>query len=100
VTLGLPARQAALAEQSLLGAQLIAAFLAAWLAKFTVNPGAVHALSTVGVRDLLRHVRTVLLHVRARLRGAERRGKDQPGNQFFGLAIGFTVAAGRSRSAP
>jgi aquaporin Z len=77
-------------------AQLGAAFLAAWLAKFTVHPGFVHTLSTSGVHAILSALFAeffftfalvyVVLNVAT--------SKDQPGNQFFGLAIGFTVASG------
>ncbi len=77
-------------------AQLVAAFLAAWLAKFTMNPGAVHALSTAGGHAIFSAMLAeffftfalvyVVLNVAT--------SKDQPGNQFFGLAIGFTFGAG------
>ena len=77
-------------------AQFIGAFLAAWLAKFTVNPGLVHTLSTSGAHAvfaamLAEFVFTFAL-VYVVLNVAT--SKDQPGNQFFGLAIGFTVTAG------
>src|SRR6266851_1441783 len=77
-------------------AQFIAAFLAAWLAKFTAHPAFVHTLSTSGAHAILAAMLAefiftfalvyVVLNVAT--------SKDQPGNQFFGLAIGFTVAAG------
>jgi aquaporin Z len=77
-------------------AQLAGAFVAAWLAKFTVNPGLVHTLSTSGAHQILSAMFAeffftfalvyVVLNVAT--------SKDQPGNQFFGLAIGFTVAVG------
>jgi aquaporin Z len=77
-------------------AQLAGAFLAAWLAKFTMHPGLLHALSTSGVHQVFSAMFAeffftfalvyVVLNVAT--------SKDQPGNQFFGLAIGFTVAAG------
>ena len=77
-------------------AQLAGAFLAAWLAKFTIHPGLLHALSTSGTHAVFSAMFAeffftfalvyVVLNVAT--------SKDQPGNQFFGLAIGFTVAAG------
>ncbi len=77
-------------------AQLVAAFLAAWLAKFTVDPGVVHTLPTSGAHAVFSAMFAeffftfalvyVVLNVAT--------SKDQPGNQFFGLAIGFTMAAG------
>jgi aquaporin Z len=77
-------------------AQLAGAFIAAWLAKFTVHPGLVHTLSTSGAHQILSAMFAeffftfalvyVVLNVAT--------SKDQPGNQFFGLAIGFTVAVG------
>ena len=77
-------------------AQFVGAFLAAWLAKFTVNPGAVHTLSTVGAHGafaalLAEFVFTFAL-VYVVLNVAT--SKHQLGNQYFGLAIGFTVAVG------
>ncbi|HEX9624206.1 MAG TPA: aquaporin [Streptosporangiaceae bacterium] len=77
-------------------AQLMAAFLAAWLAKFTVHPGAVHTLSTSGAHAIFSAMLAQFLFtfalVYVMLNVAT--SKDQPGNQFFGLAIGFTVTAG------
>src|SRR5215813_7397868 len=77
-------------------AQFIGAFLAAWLAKFTVNPGPVHTLSTSGahavVAAMLAEFVFTFALVYVMLNVAT--SKDQPGNQFFGLAIGFTVTAG------
>ena len=77
-------------------AQFIGAFLAAWLAKFTAHPGLVHTLSTSGAHAIVAAMLAefvftfalvyVVLNVAT--------SKDQPGNQFFGLAIGFTVATG------
>jgi len=77
-------------------AQFIGAFFAAWLAKFTAHPGFVRALSTSGGHAIFAAMLAeffftfalvyVVLNVAT--------SKDQPGNQFFGLAIGFTVAAG------
>jgi aquaporin Z len=77
-------------------AQFAAAFLAAWLARFTVNPGVVHTLSTSGAHAvfaamLAEFVFTFAL-VYVVLNVAT--SSDQPNNQFFGLAIGFTVGAG------
>jgi aquaporin Z len=77
-------------------AQFVAAFLAAWLAKFTVHPAAVHTLSTSGAHAVFAAMLAeffftfalvyVVLNVAT--------SSDQPNNHFFGLAIGFTVAAG------
>lgn len=77
-------------------AQLVAAFLAAWLAKFTVNPGVVHTLSISGAHAIFSALLAeffftfalvyVVLNVAT--------SKDQPNNHFFGLAIGFTVLVG------
>jgi aquaporin Z len=77
-------------------AQFVAAFLAAWLAKFTVHPIAVQTLSTSGGHAVFAAMLAeffftfalvyVVLNVAT--------SSDQPNNQFFGLAIGFTVGAG------
>jgi aquaporin Z len=77
-------------------AQLIAAFIAAWLARFVVNPGAVQALPISGGHHIFAALLAefiftfalvyVVLNVAT--------SKDQPNNHFFGLAIGFTVMAG------
>jgi len=77
-------------------AQFVAAFLAAWLAKFTMHPGVIQALSTSGAHQIFSAMFAeffftfalvyVVLNVAT--------SKDQPGNQFFGLAIGFIFAAG------
>lgn len=77
-------------------AQLAGAFIAAWLAKFTVHPGLVHTLSTSGAHQIFSAMLAefvftfalvyVVLNVAT--------SKDQPNNHFFGLAIGFTVTAG------
>jgi aquaporin Z len=77
-------------------AQFIGAFLAAWLARFTVHPDVVDTLSISGAHAIAAAVLAeffftfalvyVVLNVAT--------SKDQPGNQFFGLAIGFTVVTG------
>ena len=77
-------------------AQFAGAFLAAWLARFTVNPISVRALSTSGAHAIFAAMLAeffftfalvyVVLNVAT--------SSDQPNNQFFGLAIGFTVGAG------
>jgi aquaporin Z len=77
-------------------AQLVAAFLAAWLARFTANPASVHTLTLSGAHEIFAALLAefvftfalvyVVLNVAT--------SKDQPNNQFFGLAIGFTVGAG------
>lgn len=77
-------------------AQLAGAFVAAWLAKFTVHPGPLHSLPVSGVHAifsaLLAELVFTFLLVYVVLNVAT--SKAQPGNQFFGLAIGFTMAAG------
>jgi aquaporin Z len=77
-------------------AQFVAAFLAAWLARFTANPAIVHTLSISGahaaVAALLAEFVFTFALVYVVLNVAT--SKDQPNNQFYGLAIGFTVGAG------
>lgn len=78
--------------------QLVAAFLAAWLARFVVdpNPANIHVLSLAGAHAnfaaLLAEFFFTFALVYVVLNVAT--SKDQPNNHFFGLAIGFTVAAG------
>jgi aquaporin Z len=79
-------------------AQLVAAFIAAWLARFVINPapGSIHTLTITGAHGIFAALLAefiftfalvyVVLNVAT--------SKDQPNNHFFGLAIGFTVAAG------
>jgi aquaporin Z len=76
-------------------AQLAAGLIAALAARAIVNPAAVaalhpsgHALTAVGLVELLFTFALcyVVLNVAT--------SRDQQGNSFFGLAIGFTVAAG------
>jgi aquaporin Z len=76
-------------------AQLAAGLIAAVVARAIVNPAAVktldpsgHALTAVALVELLFTFALcyVVLNVAT--------SKDQPGNSFFGLAIGFTVVAG------
>jgi len=69
--------------------------IAAVIARVIVNPAAVTALSPSG------HTRTAATLVELLFTFAlcyvvlnVATSKDQPGNSFFGLAIGFTVAAG------
>jgi aquaporin Z len=77
-------------------AQLFAAFIAAWLARFVVNPGSVAALPINGahgiVAALLAEFIFTFALVYVVLNVAT--SKDQPNNSFFGLAIGFTVVVG------
>ncbi|HYK31281.1 MAG TPA: aquaporin [Streptosporangiaceae bacterium] len=77
-------------------AQLVAAFFAAWLARFVVNPGAVGLLNLNSahkiVAALLAEFIFTFALVYVVLNVAT--SKDQPNNHFFGLAIGFTVGAG------
>jgi aquaporin Z len=76
--------------------QLAGAFLAAWLARFVINPPAVHTLSTSGGHAvfavLLAEFFFTFALVYVVLNVAT--SKDQPNNHFFGLAIGFTVVVG------
>jgi aquaporin Z len=78
------------------GAQLVAAFIAAWLARFVVNPATVATLPLNNghriVAALLAEFIFTFALVYVVLNVAT--SKDQPNNHFFGLAIGFTVAAG------
>src|SRR6266702_1063294 len=76
-------------------AQFVAGVIAALVARAVVNPPSVtalrlsgHALAATAVVELLFTFALcyVVLNVAT--------SKDQPGNSFFGLAIGFTVAAG------
>ena len=77
-------------------AQLVAAFFAAWLARFVVNPGAVGLLNLNSAHKIVAALLAefiftfalvyVVLNVTT--------SRDQPNNHFFGLAIGFTVGAG------
>jgi aquaporin Z len=76
-------------------AQLAAAFIAAWLARFVINPVSVQALSLSGhsmVAALLAEFVFTFALVFVVLNVAT--SKDQPNNHFFGLAIGFTVTVG------
>lgn len=78
------------------GAQLVAAFIAAWLARFVVNPATVATLPLnnghrIVAALLAEFIFTfalvyVVLNVMT--------SKDQPNNHFFGLAVGFTMGAG------
>jgi aquaporin Z len=76
-------------------AQLVAGVIAGVVARAVVNPATVtalhpsgHALAATAVVELLFTFALcyVVLNVAT--------SKDQPGNAFFGLAIGFTVLAG------
>jgi aquaporin Z len=76
-------------------AQLAAGVIAAVLARAVVNPANVktlslsgHAVTATAVVELL--ITFALCYVVLNVATS----KDQPGNQFFGLAIGFTVVAG------
>jgi aquaporin Z len=76
-------------------AQVVGGVLAGWIARAVVNPPAVATLTLAGHAEAAAAVvelvgtfalSYVMLNVAT--------SKDQPGNGFFGLAIGFTVAAG------
>jgi aquaporin Z len=77
-------------------AQFVAAFLAAWLAKFTINPGIVQAVSINGAHGAFSAMFAEFFFTFALVYVVlnTATSKNQPGNQFFGLAIGFTVGAG------
>lgn len=77
-------------------AQLFAAFIAAWLARFVMNP---HGVPTAYLGSAHKIVAALLAEfiftfalVYVVLNVAT--SKDQPNNSFFGLAIGFTAATG------
>lgn len=77
-------------------AQLLGAFIAAWLARFVINPVGVHTAflgsgHTILAALLAEFIFTFAL-VYVVLNVAT--SKDQPNNSFFGLAIGFTVTVG------
>jgi aquaporin Z len=76
-------------------AQLVAGVVAGFVARAVVNPSTApipqqtgHGLTAAGLAELLFTFALcyVVLNVAT--------SKDQPGNAFFGLAIGFTVVAG------
>jgi aquaporin Z len=76
-------------------AQVVGGVVAAVIARAVVNPAAVRTLTLTGhtesaaaVVELL--ITFALCYVVLNVATS----KDQPGNGFFGLAIGFTVAAG------
>lgn len=77
-------------------AQFAAAFIAAWLARFVINPAKVATLSLSGghqvVAALLAEFVFTFALVFVVLNVAT--SQDQPNNHFFGLAIGFTVTVG------
>jgi aquaporin Z len=77
-------------------AQFAAAFFAAWLSRYVVNPQHLTSLSLSGghavVAALLAEFFFTFALVYVVLNVAT--SKDHPDNQFYGLAIGFTVAAG------
>jgi aquaporin Z len=76
-------------------AQVVGGVVAGWIGRAVVNPPAVATLTLAGHAEAAAAVveligtfalSYVMLNVAT--------SKDQPGNGFFGLAIGFTVAAG------
>jgi aquaporin Z len=76
-------------------AQVAGGVVAGWIGRAVVNPSAVSTLSLTGhaeagaaVAELL--ITFALCYVMLNVATS----KDQPGNGFFGLAIGFTVVAG------
>jgi aquaporin Z len=76
-------------------AQLVAALIAAVLARFVVNPRSVTALSLHGrgiAAALLAEFLFTFALAYVVLNVAT--SKDHPGNSFYGLAIGFTVFVG------
>jgi aquaporin Z len=76
-------------------AQVIGGVVAGVLARAVVNPATVKSLTLSGHTEAAAAVVELLItfalcYVVLNVATS----KDQPGNQFFGLAIGFTVAAG------
>ncbi|HEY2576618.1 MAG TPA: aquaporin [Streptosporangiaceae bacterium] len=76
-------------------AQVIGAVVAGVIARAVVNPATVKALTLSGHSEAAAAVVEILItfalcYVVLNVATS----KDQPGNGFFGLAIGFTVAAG------
>jgi aquaporin Z len=76
-------------------AQIAGGVVAGWVGRAVVNPSAVstltltgHAEAAAAVAELL--ITFALCYVMLNVATS----KDQPGNGFFGLAIGFTVTAG------
>jgi aquaporin Z len=76
-------------------AQLLAGLIAAFFAKFIINPGVVSALDLTGrgiVAGLLAEFFFTFALCYVVLNVAT--SKDHPDNSFYGLAIGFTVFVG------
>jgi aquaporin Z len=76
-------------------AQVAGGVVAGWIGRAVVNPPAVSTLSLTGHAEAAGAVAELLLtfalcYVMLNVATS----KDQPGNGFFGLAIGFTVVAG------
>jgi len=76
-------------------AQVVGGVVAGWIGRAVVNPSAVSTLTLTGHTEAAAAVAELLLtfalcYVMLNVATS----KDQPGNGFFGLAIGFTVAAG------
>jgi aquaporin Z len=76
-------------------AQVVGGVVAGWIGRAVVNPSAVstltltgHAEAAAAAAELL--ITFALCYVMLNVATS----KDQPGNGFFGLAIGFTVVAG------
>lgn len=77
-------------------AQIVAALIAGALALFVVRPGPAHSMAIPGVQAkfaaLLAELLFTFALVYVVLNVAT--SKDHPNNNFYGLAIGFTVVAG------
>src|SRR6202034_167241 len=76
-------------------AQVVGGVVAGAVARAVVNPAAVRALTLSGHTEAAAAIVELLLtfalcYVMLNVATS----KDQPGNGFFGLAIGFTVTAG------
>ncbi|MEU9443485.1 aquaporin [Streptomyces sp. NPDC048304] len=76
-------------------AQVVAGVVAGIIARAVVNPGAVRTLTLSGHTEAAAAVVELLItfalcYVVLNVATS----KDQPGNGFYGLAVGFTVAAG------
>jgi aquaporin Z len=75
--------------------QVIGGVIAGWIGRAVVNPPSVATLTLTGHAEAAAAVAELLLtfalcYVMLNVATS----KDQPGNGFFGLAIGFTVTAG------
>jgi len=75
-------------------AQAVGGVVAGALARAVVNPAAVKTLTLSGHTEAAAVVELLITFALCYVVLNVATSKDQPGNGFFGLAIGFTVAAG------